>query len=175
MLQNASGSILILATRGRETILASLGGGSFSSHYHSCKTTGTLVLALRSRCRQHHFLTHMLVSKALFGHRHRLAHTTRQPLYSSCTYSSDISIISTAYILFRRPEKCGWSYLSPEKLSCHTTMPDHLVGHPSLQKTRDNLAKWGKYCRTQFIDWTAEAREEFEADINRTKPWNTSL
>ncbi|KAL1793077.1 hypothetical protein ACET3X_008059 [Alternaria dauci] len=35
-------------------------------------------------------------------------------------------------------------------------MPDHLAGHPSLQNTRDNLARWGNYCLTQFIDWTAE-------------------
>jgi hypothetical protein len=62
-----------------------------------------------------------------------------------------------------------------QKVASSTTMPDRLADHPSFQTTRDTLAKWGTYCRSQFMDWTAEAREEFEADMNRTKPWNTSL
>ncbi|KAH6867074.1 hypothetical protein BKA58DRAFT_442065 [Alternaria rosae] len=46
-------------------------------------------------------------------------------------------------------------------------MPDRLAGHPSLQKTRDTISRWGRWCGSQISDWTALAREELEADLRR--------
>jgi hypothetical protein len=102
----------------------------------------------------------------------RLVRHHHYPLYSSFVPSA----YSTSHPSFSaEPNSAAKNQPSLRNSPRHITMPDRLAGHTSLQKARDTISRWGRWCRSQIADWSATAREELETDLRRTNLWNTSL